>query len=59
MWGLQAEQTVEAAAEKRLAGMGSDRSRWPAPAREEVLRLEKKQHVSHQLATTSPVVTGP
>lgn len=49
---LQAEQTVEAEAEKRLAGIGSDRSRWPAPAREEVLRLEKKQHVSHQLATT-------
>lgn len=39
----QAEQSVEAETDRRLASIGSDRTRWPAPAREEVLRLEKKQ----------------
>ncbi|KAL3131337.1 hypothetical protein ABBQ38_000625 [Trebouxia sp. C0009 RCD-2024] len=39
----QAEQSVEAEAERRVGSIGGDRTRWPAPAREEVLRLEKKQ----------------
>jgi len=42
---LQAEQTVQAEAERRLASVGSDRTRWPVVARDEVLRLEKKQQV--------------
>ncbi len=43
---LQAEQRVQEEAERRLASIGSDRTRWPAMARDEVLRLEKKQLVS-------------
>lgn len=43
--GVQAEQSVEAEAERRVGSIGGDRTRWPAPAREEVLRLEKKQQV--------------
>ena len=49
MW-RQAERAVQAEAERRLASIGSDRTQWPAPARDEVLRLEKKQLVSHQFA---------
>jgi len=43
---LQAEQRVQEEAERRVASIGSDRTRWPAMARDEVLRLEKKQLVS-------------
>ncbi|KAL0020506.1 hypothetical protein WJX79_001917 [Trebouxia sp. C0005] len=39
----QAEQRVQEEAERRVASIGSDRTRWPAVARDEVLRLEKKQ----------------
>lgn len=39
----QAEQRVQEEAERRVASIGSDRTRWPAMARDEVLRLEKKQ----------------
>ena len=42
---LQAEQAVQEEAERRVSSIGSDRSRWPPPAREEVVRLEKKQQV--------------
>lgn len=42
---LQAEQRVDAEAERRLASIGSDRSQWPAVAREEVTRLETKHQV--------------
>ena len=42
---VQAEQSVEAETSRRLASIGSDRTRWPAAARDEVLRLEKKQQV--------------
>ena len=42
---VQAEQSVEAEAGRRLASIGSDRRRWPAAASDEVLRLEKKQQV--------------
>ena len=43
---LQAEQAVQAEAERRVSSIGNDRSRWPPPACEEVARLEKKQQVS-------------
>lgn len=49
MW-WQAERAVQAEAERRMASIGSDRTQWPAPARDEVLRLEKKQLVGHQSA---------
>ena len=52
----QAEQTVQAEAERRLASVGSDRTRWPAMARDEVLRLEKKQQVGQPLSTLLFVV---
>ena len=42
---MQAEQSVEAEAGKRLASIGTDRTRWPAAARDEVMRLKKKQQV--------------
>jgi len=50
---LQAEQRVQKEAELRVASIGSDRTRWPAMARDEVLRLEKKQLVSAATACLS------
>ena len=43
--GLQAEEAVQAEAARRLASIGSDRTSWPAVARDEIVRLEKKQQV--------------
>ena len=44
-------------AEQRVASIGSDRTRWPAMARDEVLRLEKKQLVNAATASLFFAIT--
>lgn len=44
-------------AERRVASIGSDRTCWPAMARDEVLRLEKKQLVSAATACCFAIIS--
>ena len=46
---MQAEREVTAEVQRRLEAMGDDRTQWPPAARDECMRMDRKQQVKQPL----------